>query len=69
MTYVAYAKSHQIASAELAVDAEVEQCKLSQAFLHLQANSDCPDLFELERCFLTDELALVPCFVTLCGAT
>jgi len=24
-------------------------------------------LFELERRFLTDELALVPCCVTLCG--
>src|SRR6266853_626951 len=39
-----YAKSHEIAGAQLAVDAKVEQRKLSQPFLHLQANTDSPEL-------------------------
>lgn len=40
-------KTHQVTTAELAVDRQVEQCKVSQAFGQLQSNSDCPDLLKL----------------------
>jgi hypothetical protein len=44
---------------ELAVDPQIERGEVAQVALHLQANADCPDLLELERRLLADELALV----------
>src|SRR5205823_10095966 len=61
MAHVAYSELDEVAGAQLAVDTQIEKGKLAQPALHLQANSDCPDLLQLERGFLTDRLALVPC--------
>ena len=51
---------HEVASPELAVDAEIEERQLSNSVLHLKPDSKCPDVFELERSLLADDLALVP---------
>jgi len=48
------------AAAQLAVDARVEQGELAYTALHLQADAQCPDVLDLERCLLPNELALVP---------
>jgi hypothetical protein len=47
-------KTHQVTAAEFAIDRQIEQCKVSQAFGQLQSNSDCPDLLQLQRLFLTE---------------
>ena len=57
---VADLEADQVAAAKLAVDSQVEECKLPYAVFHLQADSECPDVLELERRLLTDDLALVP---------
>lgn len=51
---------NQIATAQLAVDGQVEECKITMVLGKLQPNSDCPDMFWLQRPFLTDDPALVP---------
>ena len=56
----AYAQLHQIAGAQLAVDAKIEQRQLPRAVLHLQAHANRPDLLEFEGRLLTDELTLIP---------
>ena len=45
---------------EFAVDSQVEECKLAHPVLHLEADSERPDILELERRLLADDLALVP---------
>jgi len=57
---IADAQLHQIASAQLAVDAQVEQRQFAAPVLHLQVRPDRPDFPGLERGLLPDELALVP---------
>ena len=47
---------------EFAVDSQVEECKLAHPVLHLEADSERPDILDFERCFLADDLALVPRF-------
>jgi len=44
----------------LAVDTQVEERELAYSVLHLETNSKCPDVLELERSLLADDLALVP---------
>jgi hypothetical protein len=56
------ANFHQIASAQLAIDHEIEQRKIAGTISNLQAHSNRPDIFELERRFLPDELSFVPRF-------
>jgi hypothetical protein len=58
--HVANAELHEIASAQLAVNGQVEQGQVSQSIRQLQANTDRPDVLQLQRSFLTDDLALVP---------
>jgi hypothetical protein len=53
------AKPYQIAPAQLAVDGEVEQCKFSGSMIQLQPNPDGPDLFQLQRGLLAEQLALI----------
>ncbi|MBA3507265.1 MAG: hypothetical protein H0T80_15995 [Betaproteobacteria bacterium] len=65
VAYITHAQLHQVAGAQFAVDAQVEQRQFPQPPLHLQADPDSPDLLELEWCLLTDELALVPSLVVL----
>ena len=67
MAHVVYAQTYQVEGGELAVDTQIEQCQLPESLLHLQAHSDSPDLFELERRLLTDKLALIPRFVLTIG--
>jgi hypothetical protein len=62
VTDVAHAQLHEITGAQLAIDAQVEQCKLPGPAVHLQPDPDGPDFLQLERCFLADELAFVPGF-------
>jgi hypothetical protein len=45
---------------QLAVDAEVEEGEFANSALHLQSDAQGPDVLELERRLLPDELALVP---------
>src|SRR5579864_3696839 len=62
---VAHAQLHQVAGAQFAVDTQVEECEVPQPSLHLQADPNGPDLSELERHLLADELTLVPRLVAL----
>jgi hypothetical protein len=58
-----YAQLDQVASSKLAVNGEVEQGQFAATVSESQADPDNPDLFEFKRCFLTDELSLIPGFV------
>ena len=60
MAHVADAQLDQVAGAQLTVNPQIEQGKLAQPALHLEPDTDCPDLLKLERCLLADELPLVP---------
>jgi hypothetical protein len=53
-------EADEVATAKLAVDSQVEEGELAHPTFHLQANTKRPDVLELERCLLTDDLALVP---------
>ena len=53
---------HEITRPKLAADRQIEKSKISAPARHLQADTDRPDLFELERRFLTDKLSFVPGF-------
>ena len=46
----------------LTIAGEVEHGELSDALPELKANADGPDILEVQRHLLTDELALVPKF-------
>ena len=60
MADVSDLETDEITAAELAVDSQVEECKLAHSVLHLQADSKSPDVPDLERRLLSDDLALVP---------
>src|SRR4030095_3030958 len=53
-------EANEVAATELAVDAEIEECQLTQSILHLQPDAQRPDVLELEWRLLPDDLALVP---------
>jgi hypothetical protein len=57
---ITYPKVNQIAATKLTIDSEIKHCQISYAFANLQVNSDGPDIFQLERWLLTDQLAFVP---------
>jgi hypothetical protein len=65
MANIAHAQADQVAGAQLAVDAQIKECRLPQSALHQQTHTDGPDLPELERRLLTNQLALVPRFWTM----
>ncbi len=50
----------QDAASQFAVDRQVEQRQFPGVVRHLQANSNRPDVFQLEWVFLADQFALVP---------
>src|SRR4051812_24074950 len=60
MTEVPNFEADEVTAAQLAIDTQVEQSKLAHPTFHLKADAKCPDVLELERCFLADDLALVP---------
>ena len=47
--HIANPQSHEVASPQLAVDSQVEQGEFAATVCDLEADSDRPDLFELER--------------------
>ncbi len=54
------AKLHKIASAELRINGEVEQSQIPSAVPQLKPDPDSPDVAQLQRRLLADELVLVP---------
>jgi hypothetical protein len=60
MANILYPQIYQIARPELAVQAQIKQGKLSCSLTELESNPDRPDIFELQRRFLSDNLSLVP---------
>jgi hypothetical protein len=63
MGNISHPKVHQIAAAQLAVDGEVEHSQLANLLVELEMYPDGPDVFLLERWFLTNQLAFVPRFM------
>jgi len=61
---VADADFDEIASAQLAVDCEVEHSQVSNLMRVLKLNPDRPDVFRLQRWLLTDKFAFVPRITT-----
>ena len=61
------AERDKIAAAQFAVDGEIEQGEISGAMIQLHSNSDGPDLFQLQRRLLPEELALIPRYCTPVG--
>jgi hypothetical protein len=53
-------EADQVAAAQLAVDTQIEQGELAYPTRHLEPDAKDPDVLELERCLLPDDLALVP---------
>ena len=53
-------ESDDIATAQLAVDGEIEQRQVALAVCHLELGADRPDVFWPERRFGSGQLALVP---------
>src|SRR6266699_1872280 len=53
-------KPHQIAPAQLAVDGEIEQREFPGSMIQLQSNPNGPDLLQLQRWLLADQLPFVP---------
>jgi hypothetical protein len=54
LDHIAYVKPHQVASAQLAVDGEVEQREFAGSMIQLQPYADCPDLLQFQRWLLAD---------------
>ena len=67
LDHITNAKPNQIASPQLAVDGEVEQREFSGSPGQLQPNPDGPDLFQLQRGLLAEQLAPVPRYCTPFG--
>lgn len=57
---VAHLQRDEVASAKLAVDAQVEEREFADPVLHLKTNPKRPDVLQLEGGLLPDDLALVP---------
>src|SRR5262249_46428353 len=53
-------QAYQVAPPKFAVDGEVEQCEISEAFQQLEPRSDRPNMFRAKRRLGPGELALVP---------
>jgi hypothetical protein len=51
---------NEVAAPELAVDGQIEHRKIALAPLHLEANTDGPDIPWLQRALLADQAPLVP---------
>ena len=58
---VAHLERNEVAPAKLAVNAQVEEGEFPYPLLHLQPKSKSPDVPQLERSLLSDDLAFVPC--------
>ena len=64
LDHVVDVQPYQIAPTQLAVDGEVEQRQFSRSMVQLQSNPDGPDLLQLQRWLLADQLPFVPRYYT-----
>ena len=62
---IGHPELHQVASAELGVDRQVEEGKVTDLVAELKANANSPDVFQFEWGLLADQLSLVPGLVGL----
>jgi len=60
MRHVTDLECNKVASAKLAVNTKVKECKLPDPTLHLKAYAQSPDILHLEGRLLPDDLAFVP---------
>ena len=60
MGHITHFERNQVTSAKLTVDAEVEECELTDPTFHLKTYSQGPDVLHLEGSLLPDDLVLVP---------
>jgi hypothetical protein len=60
MTDISHPQANEVTGSKFAVDGQVEQGEFSAPNGELQSNTNCPDLFELERRLLANDFALVP---------
>jgi len=60
LDYIVDVQPYQIATAQLVVDGEFEQRQFPRSMVQLQSNPNRPDLLQLQRWLLTDQLAFVP---------
>ena len=60
LAHVADPQSHQITRPQLAIDAEIKQGEFARAVLDLQPDPNRPNVLDLQRRLLSDQLALVP---------
>ena len=67
LDHIMNAKADQIAPAQLAVDGGVEQREFPAPMIQLQSNPNGPDLLQLQRWFLTEQLGFVPRYDTSFG--
>ena len=67
MLHIANPKAHQITTAQLAVDRQVEYGQVADVVRILEMESNGPDILWLERWLLADQLAFVPAGVDLIG--
>ena len=67
LDHIMYTECNQVAAAQLAVDGEIEQGEFPDSMSQLQPNPDGPDLFQLQRGLLAEQLALVPRYCTPFG--
>src|SRR5262245_56673674 len=58
--YFSNPQAYQVAPTKFAVDGEVEQCEISEAFQQLESRSNRPNMFRAKRRLGLGELALVP---------
>ena len=59
MAYIPDPERDQIAIAQLAVDAQVKEREFAYPVLHLEADAQRPDVFQVEGRFWPNDLALV----------
>jgi hypothetical protein len=57
-------EADEVTASKLAVDSKVEKSKFTDSVVHLETDSECPDVLELEWRLLADDLALVPWLAT-----
>lgn len=60
MGHVADLECNEVTSAQLAVDAEVEECELANQAFHLKTHAQGPDILHLEGSLLPNNFAFVP---------
>src|SRR5260370_23304236 len=64
LEHIANVKPNQVAPEQLAVDGEIEQREFPGSMIQLQSNPDGPDLLQLQRWLLADQLPFVPRYYT-----